>query len=171
MDRDRRRLLALGAAALGSLAGCAGSPSGDSPTATATPTGATTPTATATATSTATPGGTGSAPTADGAITIEGTEWALSPAAFATKRGEAVEVTFENVGSVTHNLSIGEFPVAERPAKQQAEEGTFMAKTATIQPEKTATVTVTPDAAGTYPYWCDVSGHRQAGMEGRMMVE
>lgn len=171
MDRDRRRLLALGAAALGSFAGCAGGPSDDSPTGTATPTGAATPTATATATSTGTPGGTGSVPTADGAITIEGTEWSLWPAAFTTARGEAVRVTFENVGSVTHNLSIGEFPVAERPEKRQAEEGTFMAKTATIQPEETAAVTVTPETAGTYPYWCDVSGHRQAGMEGRMMVE
>lgn len=135
------------------------------PTSTPTDTGTATPTSTPTETPTPTPTGT------PGEITIEGSEWELVPAEFETPVDTQRTITFENVGSTAHNLSIGKFPVEEQSAAEQAENDQFMARTPTIQPEETASVAVAPTTTGTFPYWCDVTGHRQAGMEGRMHAE
>lgn len=88
-------------------------------------------------------------------VTVEGTEWSLDPAEITVRRGRQLEVTYANVGSVAHNLAFGDFDV----------------KTETIQPGNTDTVSFTPDRTGEFPYWCDVSGHREAGMEGTLIVE
>ncbi|MFB6192106.1 MAG: cupredoxin domain-containing protein [Haloarculaceae archaeon] len=137
----------------------------DSPT----PTPTRTPTAAPTDTRTATP----TAPTTGtpGAVTIEGSEWELAPAAFTTPVDARRTIAFENVGSTGHNLAVGAFPVEERSAAEQAGNDQFMARTPTISPGETASVAVAPSTTGTFPYWCDVTGHRRAGMEGRMRVE
>lgn len=171
MPQTRRRFLELVGATLGGVAGCVTAPAANG-TPAATP--VSTPTATSTATPESTPTRTSTpakTPRAAGAITIEGSEWKLVPATFTTEPGRELTVTFENVGSVAHNLTIGEFPIETRAAVEQARAGEFTAKTETIQPNHTDSVTITPETAGTYPYWCDVSGHRQAGMEGRMVVK
>jgi uncharacterized cupredoxin-like copper-binding protein len=84
---------------------------------------------------------------------------------------EELTVTFANVGEVAHNLTIGARPLSERDAESQAEDETFMARTETIQPGSTATLTATPGRTGEFPMWCDVAGHRDAGMEGAVAVE
>jgi len=184
MRLSRRRFIEASSIAAGLLAGCAGAPEetptdapADSPTPpadtptdtpvdtqTATPTDAPTETPTQTAASTGTPTG------LDGEITVRGSEWVLEPDGFRAAVGQELTITFENVGEVTHNLTVGALPTDERSAAEQAEEERFMAKTDTIQPEATTAVTFTPESTGTFPYWCDVPGHRDAGMLGEMTV-
>lgn len=133
---DRRRfVLAVGAVAVGSVAGCSGvrAPSSDDGNG-----GAASPT-----------------PSGPKRVTVEGTEWSLDPAEIVVRRGRPLEVTYANVGTVAHNLAFGDFDV----------------KTETIQAGNTDTVSFTPDRTGEFPYWCDVSGHREAGMEGTLTVE
>ncbi|WP_458205905.1 cupredoxin domain-containing protein [Haladaptatus sp. NG-SE-30] len=102
-------------------------------------------------------GSTGSEPTTDSSksVTVEGSEWKLEPAEIQAKKGEELTITFENVGTVAHNLTVGTFDV----------------KTETIQPDQTDGVSFTPDQTGEFPYWCDVAGHREAGMKGTLVVE
>lgn len=92
----------------------------------------------------------------------------LVPEAFQATVDQELTLTFENIGEIAHNLTVGEFPTDERSIGEQDEAGTHMAKTETIQPGATTSVTFTPDSTGTFPYWCDVPGHRDAGMTGEM---
>jgi uncharacterized cupredoxin-like copper-binding protein len=39
-----------------------------------------------------------------------------------------------------------------------------------VQPGQTATVSFTPTVAGTYEYYCDVPGHKDAAMKGTLTV-
>lgn len=81
--------------------------------------------------------------------------FAFDPAALSAKVGEEVTVTLDNKGVLEHNFVITEFDVHLGPLAG----GT-----------KSAPGTFTPTAAGTYTYFCDVPGHREAGMEGTLTV-
>lgn len=93
----------------------------------------------------------GPAPDDEG-TTIEGFEWGFSPDSMDVPLGEEVTIEFRNAGSVAHNLG-GDF-----------------GRTDTIQSEETDTLTVQFDEPGEYAFWCAVSGHRDAGMEGTFVV-
>lgn len=79
----------------------------------------------------------------------------FDPATLTAKVGEEVTVTLDNKGVLEHNFVITEFDVYLGPLAG----GT-----------KSAPGTFTPTAAGTYTYFCDVPGHREAGMEGTLTV-
>jgi plastocyanin len=87
-------------------------------------------------------------------IEIAGKEFAFEPARIEASAGEPITITFENVGRLSHNLTI--------PALD--------AKTGTIQAGNTATLEVTPQEPGTYEIRCSVPGHAPAGMTGKLVV-
>jgi nitrite reductase (NO-forming) len=72
------------------------------------------------------------------------------------KAGDTVEITLENGDGVQHDFSITEFQV--------------MSKVVTAR-EETTKLTFTAGNAGEYAYFCSMPGHRQAGMEGKFIVE
>jgi len=88
-------------------------------------------------------------------LLVEGSEFYFEPHTIRAPPGEEVVITFRNVGTVAHNFTIGQLGVA----------------TPTIQPGKTATVRFTPERADVYGFWCNVPGHQDAGMQGRLVVE
>ena len=88
-------------------------------------------------------------------IIVEGSEWYFKPETIKVKKGQEVTIKFENVGSVSHNLKVGEVD----------------AKTETIGGESTTSITFTANKVGEFPFWCAVPGHRSAGMEGTLIVE
>ncbi|MBB3185555.1 plastocyanin [Halomonas fontilapidosi] len=69
--------------------------------------------------------------------------------------GAEVILVFENAGIMGHNLHIPELEVM----------------TDTITPGKTETVEFTFDEAGTYAFRCEVPGHAEAGMTGKLVVQ
>lgn len=95
----------------------------------------------------------------DGVHTVEGTEWELTPSNLTVTAGENVTVVYENVGDAAHNWAL-DLDGGGEPDHQ----------TATIQPGETASVSFTVQEPGEYAYFCDVSGHRDAGMEGALTV-
>ena len=88
-------------------------------------------------------------------MTVEGTEWSFRPNSITVRKGEEVTIIFKHVGKIAHNFGIGEFGV----------------RTATILQGKTDEITFTPTKAGTFPFWCSVPGHRDAGMQGTFIVK
>lgn len=76
------------------------------------------------------------------------------------KAGEPLTILFKNKGVLSHNLTI--FATADGKR--------VLAKTPTIQSGTQATLHFTPEQAGTYPFWCTVPGHKEAGMRGRVIV-
>jgi len=72
------------------------------------------------------------------------------------RKGEEITIIFKHKGRSAHNFGIGEFGV----------------RTATILlGSKTDEITFTPTKTGTFPFWCSVPGHRDAGMVGKFIVK
>lgn len=71
------------------------------------------------------------------------------------KPGE-VDITFKNDAPVPHNIAV---------------DGTDAGVSDTVDNGGTAELKITNLAAGTYEYYCDIPGHRQAGMVGTLTVQ
>jgi nitrosocyanin len=76
------------------------------------------------------------------------------PAALTAKVGQAVTVNLQNKGNLDHSFVIDELSV----------------KLETVKAGTTQSVTFTPGTAGTYTFYCDVPGHKAAGMTGTLTV-
>jgi plastocyanin len=100
-------------------------------------------------------GGGGETPPEGQDVTVQGLDtFRFEPAALTASVGETVNVTLDNEGVLEHNFVLTEFNVALGP----------------IPGGQTASGSFTPTAAGTYEYFCDVPGHREAGMVGTLTV-
>ena len=76
------------------------------------------------------------------------------PAVLTAKVGQAVTVNLQNKGNLDHSFVIDELSV----------------KLETVKAGTTQSVTFTPGTAGTYTFYCDVPGHKAAGMTGTFTV-
>ncbi len=91
-------------------------------------------------------------------VTVSGTEFEFSPETIRVSPGQTVRVTFENTGGTVHDFVV---------------EG-LNARTSVISPGETDTAEFTaPEEPGEYPvtFFCSVGSHREAGMEGTLIVE
>jgi len=70
------------------------------------------------------------------------------------KVGQPVTLNFQNAGSLEHSFVIDALNV----------------KLEHVQAGQTATVTFTPASAGTFDFYCDIPGHKDAGMKGTLTV-
>lgn len=94
------------------------------------------------------------APDGDG-VTVVATEFEFEPSSVTLPADEDVELTLDNQGVVEHDIvveELGDDEVVYAAADETA----------------TATVNI---AAGTYTIYCSIPGHRDAGMEGTLIVE
>ena len=69
--------------------------------------------------------------------------------------GDTVRITLENGDGMMHDLAIPDLHVQTATA---------------LSKESIVEVTFRPSESGSYVYFCTVSGHRQAGMEGTLIV-
>ena len=89
---------------------------------------------------------------------VTATEFAFTPNEYKNvKAGQKVTFKVTNKGTVEHNFIV------------QTPDGSELGRLVT-QPGETKTLEVTPAGAGEYPIFCDVAGHRESGMEGKMTV-
>ncbi len=103
-------------------------------------------------------GGTPAGPTAapSASFTVGALDaFKYDPATLTAKVGEQVTVVLDNKGVLEHNFVIEEFDVHLGPIAGGA---------------KSAPGVFTPTAAGAYTYFCDVPGHKEAGMIGTLTV-
>jgi plastocyanin len=96
-------------------------------------------------------GGSGGPPPLD--VTIKAKDIAFDVTAFEVKKGQTVNVTYENIGALEHNFVFKEFNVNEK-----------------AQPGQTITFSFTPSSEGTFTYYCNIAGHTEAGMVGTLTV-
>lgn len=88
-------------------------------------------------------------------FTVIGTEYSFSPSNINVKAGEQVKITFKNNGKAPHNLIIAGLEIG----------------TKTIGRGQTDVIEFTAPSSGTYAFFCSVSGHRAAGMEGSLKAQ
>jgi len=82
-------------------------------------------------------------------------EFAFVPNKLTFKLGQPVQLVLENKGVIEHDFVVDRFNV----------------KMGVVQPGKTGTVTLTPNAKGTFQYYCSVPGHKEAGTTGTLVVQ
>lgn len=98
--------------------------------------------------------GGGAAPTAEPLnITIHAKDIAYDTTAINAKAGQTVNVTLINDGALDHTFLL-DGVVTEQKVAAGA----------------TTTFSFTAPAAGTYTYYCNVAGHKEAGMVGTLTV-
>ena len=107
----------------------------------------------------------------------------FEPAILQVKVGELIQIRLDNSkGKALHDLTIDEMPASAVGLKRSSEhEGHGSpinigpTSTAPIhiaaEAGKIALVEFVPDKAGRYVFYCGVSGHRQGGMEGVIVVD
>ena len=97
--------------------------------------------------------GTGSEPTSavgDGVIEVVATEFAFDPAELNLTPGTEVTIRLRNDGAIAHNFDIPEYGVLIEASPGEVREFTF----------------VVPEGGAVEGFFCNIPGHREAGMEG-----
>ncbi len=87
------------------------------------------------------------------AVTINGEDIKFDVTAIEAKVGQTVNVTYNNKGALDHTFLIDGL-VTEQ----------------IVVPGQTITFSFTPKSAGTFEYYCNVAGHKEAGMIGALTV-
>ncbi len=87
-------------------------------------------------------------------LTVTGEEFKYDQTAIEVKKGSLVQVTFTNSGQIIHTFNIQEYGVA----------------TGFINSGETATVEFKADREGEFAFFCNVSGHIELGMIGKIIV-
>lgn len=88
-------------------------------------------------------------------ITVTGTDFKFTPSSIELDAGENVKIVFKNNGSAPHDFQIEELGLA----------------TKVIGSGDTTTLEFTAPKTGTYTTYCSVAGHREAGMEGSLVIK
>jgi len=88
-------------------------------------------------------------------VTIATTEFKFTPDTITVHMGERVQVTLDNTkGTLKHDLYQPELNIH-----------------AEVEAGKKAIFEFTPNKAGTFDLICDVPGHKEAGMVGKLVVQ
>jgi plastocyanin len=96
-----------------------------------------------------------SSPAASGiALSVEARELSFTPSELHASPESPVTFSLHDAGRLVHNLTIDELGIQ-----------------LIASPGQTVSLDVAGLPAGTYAYYCSVSGHRQAGMEGTLTVK
>lgn len=98
-----------------------------------------------------------SAPRADAEQVVELSDFMITPLEHTTDPGQTVAFNVVNKGSLTHNLFIGKYG------------GEVRWKTADLPGGESEVLLVElPEEAGAWEWWCDLPGHKEAGMYGSL---
>lgn len=124
-------------------------------------------------------GATSAAPTTPASFGVTAKEFGFVPAQLTVAVGQPVELTFQNTGAVEHDWSVREIDLAGNPpATEQSGGGHMMSDMhdapklhVAAGPGAQGKLTFTPTKAGTYEFFCSVTGHKEAGMIGTLTVK
>jgi uncharacterized cupredoxin-like copper-binding protein len=90
-------------------------------------------------------------------ISIKAGDFHFEPKEIRVKSGEPVSISVENIGAAKHNITILDTQGKKMVGKD-------------VPTKTTVTLEVTFPKPGAYGFYCDIGGHRKAGMEGRFEV-
>jgi len=107
-----------------------------------------------------------------GALTVRAFEWGFEPQAIALRRGEETRIVLENDGSTLHNLKVDDIAAEIRESRStgplSGDEGELFVGAEDGQEGR---ITLVPQEAGTFAFYCTIRGHRELGMEGTLTVQ
>ena len=117
------------------------------------------------------------------AVTLEASAMHFQPATLEVIVGQPVELTFKNGDSLDHDFSVMEIPLVNGTAQDSSspmpghEMGGMSgmagmpALHVAVPMGTTGKLQFTPSKPGTYEFYCSVTGHKEAGMVGTLVVK
>jgi cytochrome c oxidase subunit 4 len=99
--------------------------------------------------------------------TVEGGEFFFRPDALAANSGQRVNLTLVNVGTIEHNFTLANVPVAEDAQPWTSNNGKLIAQALGGQRGNGGFFA---PASGAWAFWCSIPGHVEAGMHGTLTV-
>ena len=104
-------------------------------------------------------GGGTTSPASGKTVNVEASEFAFNPNAFSGTVGQKITFKITHKGTVDHNFVILNADGTQELAKTEVKVGA------------SGTLDFTPTAAGEYKVDCNLPGHKEAGMEGKLIVK
>lgn len=104
-------------------------------------------------------GGGAAQPPAGKVVNVDATEFAFNPNTFSGVVGQTISFKIANKGTVDHNFVVLNADGSQELAKIEVKVGA------------SATLDFTPTAAGEYQVDCNLPGHKEAGMIGKLIVK
>lgn len=114
-------------------------------------------------------------------VTLVATDIAYDIEQIEAAVGQPVQLTLENQGVLEHDFSIVEIPLSgevvtleeagEMADHEMGHEEDEPDVHIAVPTTDRGTIEFTPTAPGEYAYYCTVAGHREAGMEGVLVVK
>ncbi len=103
----------------------------------------------------------------------------FEPSEMRLRRGQSVRLMMENMGDSVHDFTVDEMPMmggGTQGGPHDMGDGMNMdtsqyAMHMAVQPHRDGVMEFTPTESGSYTYYCTTNGHREAGMEGTIVVE
>jgi uncharacterized cupredoxin-like copper-binding protein len=107
----------------------------------------------------------------DSMITIASRDLAFDVTTVEARVGEVVEIAFANIGALPHDFTIDDVPAdlaVLEPANRVGRSGSDIHVLLNARNDTRFQLRVTKP--GEYLFYCSISGHRRAGMEGRLVI-
>lgn len=104
-------------------------------------------------------GGGAAQPAAGKTYSVDATEFEFKPNAFSGTVGQKITFKINNKGTVDHNFVILSADGSQELTKTEVKVGSSV------------TLEFTPSAAGEYQIDCNLPGHKEAGMMGKLTVK
>lgn len=109
-------------------------------------------------------------------ISLEAADIKFSAAKFEVTANQPIRLILKNSGTLDHDFTISEISVKDvSMARDMGMGGHDMADMPdlhiALRPKGTGVLTFTPTVPGTYEFQCSVSGHKEAGMTGTLVVK
>ena len=110
------------------------------------------------------------APPAGGAVALAMEDIKYDKAALSVTAGQMITINLSNVGALEHDFTIDKIDAkATLDGKDTKTEKHAMS--ARMKAKTSGKLEITPNAAGTFEYYCTVIGHKEAGMKGVLTVK
>ena len=115
-------------------------------------------------------------PQAETQISLEVSDFKFTPNNLELTAGQPVKLTLHNASVLEHDFSIVEIPLvgtAEETGGMEHAMGDAAAEPelhVAVGGGQRASLELTATKPGTYDFWCTVSGHKEAGMTGTLVV-
>jgi len=106
-------------------------------------------------------------------ITLTMNEFQFQPAQITVNVGQPIKLVMKNTGTVLHDF-VSRDAMVEVMAEHGAEHdmgGMPTAMHAAIEAGQQSTLEFKATQAGTYTFYCTVAGHKEAGMQGTLIVK
>jgi uncharacterized cupredoxin-like copper-binding protein len=108
-------------------------------------------------------------------VTLKAVDIAYEPKTFEVVAGQPVRLTLVNEGALEHDFSIRTIPVMDVKDSNEGEHGGHSGAQSDLhtsaEPGGSSLLEFTPTAPGAYEFYCTVSGHKEAGAIGTLIVK